>query len=335
MDISCDIIRDLLPLYAEDLVSDATRELVDDHLCGCDPCTKQLGILKKAAKLPVEVDTGGLKRLENLIRRKRIVTVMAAVLTVITVLLAATGWLNVTVYLDPENAVIAVEPQEDGSLWYKVPDYVMGHSSFGWHQADYDTICYAHTWNSTRLDILTALWESRSGTPPQTHYYKDGNNTRKPGHWENTRSIPESDKVTVRMEDCHHWYLDAYSGSIVQKLWGEEGTPEPEPIISPSEHLRKNFWGSLCLSALLAAFTYIPMKPWFRELLQRFAIVSGSVGVSQLFLTGGKFVSVYVSDEPFRTLRWVYCLGVFVALTVLFWRQLHRLNHRDPYIEAE
>ena len=43
MDISCDIIRDVLPLYAEDLVSDATRQMVEDHLCGCDPCLKQLG----------------------------------------------------------------------------------------------------------------------------------------------------------------------------------------------------------------------------------------------------------------------------------------------------
>ena len=45
MEISCDIIRDLLPLYAEDLVSEDSRKLVDDHLCTCDPCTKQLGIL--------------------------------------------------------------------------------------------------------------------------------------------------------------------------------------------------------------------------------------------------------------------------------------------------
>ena len=50
MDISCDIIRDLLPLYAEDLVSEDSRKLVDGHLCSCDPCTKQLGILKKAAQ---------------------------------------------------------------------------------------------------------------------------------------------------------------------------------------------------------------------------------------------------------------------------------------------
>ena len=32
MDISCDVIRDLLPLYAEDMVSEDSKWLVDGHL---------------------------------------------------------------------------------------------------------------------------------------------------------------------------------------------------------------------------------------------------------------------------------------------------------------
>ena len=45
MEISCDIIKDILPLYAEDMVSNATREMVDEHLCKCDDCTKELASL--------------------------------------------------------------------------------------------------------------------------------------------------------------------------------------------------------------------------------------------------------------------------------------------------
>ena len=32
MKISCNVIRDILPLYAEDLASEDTKRLVDDHL---------------------------------------------------------------------------------------------------------------------------------------------------------------------------------------------------------------------------------------------------------------------------------------------------------------
>lgn len=329
MEISCDIIRDLLPLYAENLTSPDSNALVDDHLCTCDPCTKQLGILMKAAQLPVEVDTGALKRVGDIIRRRRILTVMTAVMAVITILICAVGWLNVTIYLEPEDAVIAVEAQEDGSLLYTTYDYVMGHSSFGWHQAAYEYECFTHTWNTTRWDYLTALWKAWIGMPRQAQYYEDRNNWRAIGDWDNPREVPESAKEIVRMEDCHHWYLDAYSGNIVEKLWGEAGTQEPEPLMSKSNHLRKNFWGALCLAAVFAACTHIPMKKWGKELLSRLAILSGSVAVSQLFLTGGKFVSILVSDEPFRTLRLIYVVSVFLTLTGLFWYQLHLLNKQD------
>ena len=40
MKINCDVIRDLLPLYAEDMVSDASRELVGAHFEECTECRK-------------------------------------------------------------------------------------------------------------------------------------------------------------------------------------------------------------------------------------------------------------------------------------------------------
>ena len=42
MKLSCNVIRDLLPLYAENLTSEESNALVDEHLCGCDECAKQL-----------------------------------------------------------------------------------------------------------------------------------------------------------------------------------------------------------------------------------------------------------------------------------------------------
>lgn len=53
MNITCDIIKDLLPLYAEDMVSRDSKKLVDDHLCGCDGCARELAELKKAPRVPL------------------------------------------------------------------------------------------------------------------------------------------------------------------------------------------------------------------------------------------------------------------------------------------
>ena len=38
MKISCDIIRDLLPLYKDNVCSDASKDMVEDHLSVCQDC---------------------------------------------------------------------------------------------------------------------------------------------------------------------------------------------------------------------------------------------------------------------------------------------------------
>ena len=35
MKIPCGVIRDLLPLYVEDLASEETKQLLDEHLADC------------------------------------------------------------------------------------------------------------------------------------------------------------------------------------------------------------------------------------------------------------------------------------------------------------
>ncbi len=49
----CEIIRDLLPLYVDDICSDASRQLVDEHLTECPECTEMLKKLKTT-----EIETG-------------------------------------------------------------------------------------------------------------------------------------------------------------------------------------------------------------------------------------------------------------------------------------
>ena len=40
MKLSCGVIRDLLPLYAENLAGEESRQLVEEHLADCEACRK-------------------------------------------------------------------------------------------------------------------------------------------------------------------------------------------------------------------------------------------------------------------------------------------------------
>ena len=43
MKISCNIIEDLLPLYVDDMVSEDSRQLVEEHLKACPDMPKNAG----------------------------------------------------------------------------------------------------------------------------------------------------------------------------------------------------------------------------------------------------------------------------------------------------
>ena len=52
MKTNCDIIRDLLPLYAEHITSEATNALVEEHLAECEACRAELEKMEQPGSGP-------------------------------------------------------------------------------------------------------------------------------------------------------------------------------------------------------------------------------------------------------------------------------------------
>ena len=63
MKTDCEIIRDLLPLYVDDICSEKSRELVEEHLQECAECNDLLSKLKKT-----EIESDLKKEKEDAIR---------------------------------------------------------------------------------------------------------------------------------------------------------------------------------------------------------------------------------------------------------------------------
>ena len=84
MKLDCEVIRDLLPLYAEHMASPASTALVEEHLQECEACRAEL----EQMQLPVPVQPepqpdAPLKGIRTALRKKRILTAAAAVLAVL------------------------------------------------------------------------------------------------------------------------------------------------------------------------------------------------------------------------------------------------------------
>ncbi len=148
MEISCEIIRDVLPLYAEDMASNATRNMVDEHLCKCDGCAKELDSLKRAQAVPVDVEITSLKRVGDTIRRRRVLTVMAAMMTLVA--FAVTGFVYMlTPYpMTAEEAIEGAELREDGGLAVDYARSVNGRSGWGvFDNANYGLMCHTNRYD--------------------------------------------------------------------------------------------------------------------------------------------------------------------------------------------
>lgn len=95
----CSIVRDILPLYLENMVSDETGAFVKEHLKGCPECTAELETLKAGPKvekfgnemrdsLEVEV-MKSMKATRKKFRKKayRVAAVIAGIFIIVCVLL--------------------------------------------------------------------------------------------------------------------------------------------------------------------------------------------------------------------------------------------------------
>lgn len=99
MRIKCDVINDLLPLYVDDVLSDASRELVDEHIKECESCRKTLENMTARVSIPVspelrKEDTKPIKGLKKIVTKWKWLTVLIAVLAVLAVLFLGFIYIN-------------------------------------------------------------------------------------------------------------------------------------------------------------------------------------------------------------------------------------------------
>ncbi|MGN1002306.1 MAG: anti-sigma factor family protein [Oscillospiraceae bacterium] len=85
MKMDCQVIGDLLALYAEDMLSERSRELVDEHLAECPACREALERMRRPAP-PLSHSAQPLRALRRLWRRH---TLNVALLSVFAAAAAA------------------------------------------------------------------------------------------------------------------------------------------------------------------------------------------------------------------------------------------------------
>ena len=83
---SCNTVKDMLPLYVDNIVSDDTIAIVEEHLAACEACRKEYEAARKAVVIPTDRDVKQLKRFKGEWKKKKRVIALTAVIVTILVL---------------------------------------------------------------------------------------------------------------------------------------------------------------------------------------------------------------------------------------------------------
>ncbi|MBE6857274.1 MAG: zf-HC2 domain-containing protein [Ruminococcus sp.] len=119
---NCELIKDLLPLYADEVCSEESRKAVAEHISQCDNCRKELEKMGQNLAIGADKDIKIIKRIKRRVWIERAVIAGIVVLTAFTGLFAfKMAVLDSISPMDYEEHNLAeniwVEVDENGDLW--------------------------------------------------------------------------------------------------------------------------------------------------------------------------------------------------------------------------
>jgi len=115
--IKCTIIQDVLPLYIDEVVSQDTKEMVDEHLQHCNICQQEYESMKQNLYLPVEKPSSLFNNISKKFRKKK---VLVSILSVLVTAIILTGAFSFVFYYETfipySKSLIKIETQNDNQL---------------------------------------------------------------------------------------------------------------------------------------------------------------------------------------------------------------------------
>lgn len=128
MSNKCNLIKDILPLYVEDMVSTDTREFVSEHLEHCEECHAEFERMRKPADFIPDTDTVPLKRIKRDLFIKRLQTIFFTAILACAIVTVVFGILTSPKFFPYSDDLLNVIDSPNGDIIVTFDDKVTGYS---------------------------------------------------------------------------------------------------------------------------------------------------------------------------------------------------------------
>lgn len=159
----CSIVCDLLPLYAEDMVSEDTAEFVKEHLGNCPTCRAELEKLRKpvqpvAAQHVPDIDAEPLKRLKKALLIEKVQAILCTAAVLLALMLSGLSFLTAPEYFAYSQELVTVTEGANGeatiSFSSEITNYKLQRIA---DPADKQTVYH--------LEVWTCAWDRMFSKP--------------------------------------------------------------------------------------------------------------------------------------------------------------------------
>ncbi len=369
MKLPCETVKDLLPLYTDELISQTTRELMDAHFQECASCTRELESLRNGLRLMDVEPAKSLNQVRKAIRLRRLIAVLAVVMTLVSITFSALVFLMTPIYLSAEDAVDSVYLQENGGLVIDYARCVMGDTHV--NAANGNTMFFCHT---TRYDWLRArqqdqllanMTENEILEYLEKTYTDDGKGYRQPEFNQDSLDRFMGKHTIYGFKDEKGNYLYSYEpvmdaenderfgtlgeltpaehewnliytkkdGTVDRVLWkGADAVPRDTHMVKYSGNVwAAAFWGSVILTIGLLAWHLLTPENKRRRWKITVAIAFASVAFAVGLVSNFDFspVSLYLSHA---WMDYVVIEAPLVFVSGLLWRQMYLFAKADKGI---
>ena len=102
MKISCKIIEDILPLYADEVCSEESRALIEGHVAECEKCRKKLGMMSETGN--EKADIRPLKNVGRWLEKLKLKTLIKGIVSGALII----GFIVFSIYFLTQVAIMKV-----------------------------------------------------------------------------------------------------------------------------------------------------------------------------------------------------------------------------------
>lgn len=303
MSTKCNLIKDILPLYVENMVSADTREFVSEHLEHCEECHAEFEHMRKPADSIPDVDIVPLKRIKKDLFFKRLKTIFFTAILACAIVTVAFGILTAPKFFPYSDNLLNVIDGSNGSIIITFDNKVTGYSCI--EEFDHETESKVY-----RINAWTTTWDLYSSNRGKQNMV-----------------IPSDRETQIQI------FYAQNNGSEDVLVYGLNDNTEENRVTLPRLVLIPYFLLAFLALAILAILRlFLRNRQTIIVWIDRAILLSISYMAAQLCTKGISFTT-YSSQRDFCIIILVAILFYFVMLTgkALYKAKKRTSQNREEY----